>query len=65
MLDDGYQDLRLGLKAGSCAGVILTSVDALGTPPDLQLKSRQFSKFPSMSRADVPPMCPGRLADGA
>jgi hypothetical protein len=39
-------------------GVSLTSGDAPGIPPDLRMRSRQFSTLPDGSRAHVPPMCP-------
>jgi hypothetical protein len=36
-----------------------TSVDVPGMVSDLRMRSRQFSALPGISRADVPPMCPG------
>jgi hypothetical protein len=54
------QARRLGLKAGSCAWVSLTSADASCMLPDQPLRSRRFSSLPGRSRSDVPPMCPGQ-----
>jgi len=39
----------------------LTLDDAPGMTSDLRMRSRQFSALPGISRADVPPVCPGKV----
>ena len=53
------RQVAVSLLAGSCAGMFLTSANALYMPFDLRIRSRQFSTFPCSSHSDVPPMCPG------
>lgn len=55
---DGIGSVFTDVLFGAVIGMSLTSVNALGPPSDLRLRSRQFSASPGISPADVPRCAP-------